>query len=94
MPFWTTQRIQRELRGDQPVVLSAKSERVNNGCYEMAVAGEAFISSMGDAKRTFSTGEQFAIPPGQFALLITEEELQIPLDVLCFISMPKSSRAS
>jgi hypothetical protein len=70
--------------GKNPPILKPNVGHLNNACYELALGAEAFITSTGDTKRTYKVGEQVRIPPGQFALLITEEELCIPRNVLAF----------
>src|SRR5712692_9136068 len=94
MPFWTTQRIRKALTGKNPPILKPNVEHLNNACYELALGAEAFITSTGDTKRTYKFDEQVSIPPGQFALLITEEELCIPRNVLAFISIRASKKMS
>ncbi len=94
MPFWTTQRIRDALSSQTPPVLKPKLERVNNACYEMALGPEAFITSTAGTKQPFKPGEQIRIPPGQFGLLLTEEELALPLDILAFISIKASKKFS
>ena len=37
--------------------------------------------------RKLSEGEAFAIPPGQFAFLLTEEVVSVPADAMAFISI-------
>ena len=75
----TTQTIRAALsRSDSPVV-HPKPDRINNACYEMALGNEAFITSSHEhTKEYFGSRQQVHIPPGQLALLITEEELRIP----------------
>src|SRR5260370_38863794 len=94
MPFWTTQRIREAFASKGSPIVNPKLERVNNACYEMALGGEAFITSTDQTKRSYKPGEQVLIPPGQFGLLITEEELRTPLDVLAFISIKASKKIS
>jgi len=94
MPFWTTQRIREALKGENPPILKPNFEHLNNACYELALGTEAFITSTADTKRIHKPGEQVRIPPGQLALLITEEELCIPLNVLAFISIKASKKIS
>ena len=95
MPFWTTQTIRAALsRSDSPVV-HPKLDRINNACYEMALGNEAFITASHEhTKEYFGSRQQVHIPPGQLALLITEEELRIPLNVLAFISIKASKKMS
>lgn len=94
MSFWTTQRIREALARENPPILHPVMERINNACYEMALGSEAFITSTSGTKRVYNPGEQVLIPPGQFALLLTEEELCIPLDLLAFISIKASKKIS
>ncbi len=94
MSFWTTQRIREALTRENPPILHPTMERINNACYELALGSEAFTTSTGGTKRVYKPGDQVLIPPGQFALLLTEEELSIPLDVLAFISIKASKKIS
>ncbi len=94
MPFWTTQRIREALKGENPPILKPNFDYLNNACYELALGAEAFITSTADTKCTYKLGEQVRIPPGQLALLITEEELCIPLNILAFISIKASKKIS
>ncbi len=94
MPFWTTQTIREEMEGPRPPILKPKLDRVRTACYEMALGNEIFITSTDGAKQVLQPGEHLSIPPGQFALLLTEEELCLPLDVLAFISIKASKKMS
>lgn len=94
MPFWTTQRIRQELLSQYSPIINANHDRVNNACYEMSLAGESFITSLDKTKQKYVQGDQIRIPPGQFALLLTEEEVRIPLNVLSFISIKASKKIS
>ena len=86
--------ISRILSSQTPPILKPDLGRVNNACYEMALGPEAFITSMAGTKQTFQPGEQIRIPPGQFGLLLTEEELSLPLYILAFISIKASKKMS
>jgi dCTP deaminase len=93
MSFWTTQQIRKALGSKAPPILNAKAEHVNNACYEMALGPEIFITSIADTKQVFAAaGTQVRIPPGQFGLLLTDEELRIPLNMLAFISIKASKK--
>ena len=95
MPFWTTQRIRDALSRPDSSIGNPKSDRINNACYEMALGDEAFItSSPSRTKECLGSRQQVRIPPGQLALLITEEEIRIPLNVLAFISIKASKKMS
>lgn len=93
MTFWTTQRIKRELLGASPPIVNALVGRVKNACYEMALGNEVFVASDG-VKTSHKKGEQIRLPPGQFALLITEEELRMPLNLMALISIKASRKMS
>lgn len=92
MSFWTTQRIREALNGSDSVIVNPDLLRINNACYELALGREAFVTTEGGTKRIRQVGDQLRIPPGQFALLLTEEEVRIPLDVLAFISIKASKK--
>jgi len=94
MSFWTTQRIRQALTSENPPIAQPILDRVRNACYELSLGTETLITSTGGTKRTHKEGDQVLIPPGQAALLITEEELRIPRDVLAFISIRASRKIS
>src|SRR5260370_16376866 len=94
MSFWTTQKIRHAVTSDNSPVVQPNLDRVNNACYELSLGTEAFITSSGGTKQTYKEGEQVLLPPGQSALLITEEELRIPRNVLAFISIKASKKMS
>jgi dCTP deaminase len=94
MPFWTTQKLRRVLAGDDPPIVRPILDRANNACYELSLGAETFITSGSGTKQTHKGGDQIRIPPGQSALLITDEELIIPRNVLAFISIRASKKIS
>ena len=62
--------------------------RIKHCAYEMALGNEVFISGEEhQIKKTLNKGEQIAIPPGQFALLLTDEVVKIPNNYIAFISI-------
>nr|WP_177241418.1 deoxycytidine triphosphate deaminase [Stigmatella aurantiaca] len=62
--------------------------RVKSAAYELSVGAEVFRTSTEPAVKTMLVpGAQFEIPPGQLALLITEEVIRIPPDAIGFISI-------
>lgn len=63
-------------------------DRVKHGAYELGVGDHYFTTS--DERgvvHPLEELEQFTIPPGQLAILISEETIQIPTDLLAFISI-------
>jgi len=63
--------------------------RVKSGAYELSLGNEVFRTDSKDKKKEIlkEDKEQITINPGQFALLLTEEELNIPTDKIAFISI-------
>lgn len=105
MSFWSTQEIIRrneelsQISGSKPLVSNFKKDSVKEASYTLTVGNEAFITSSPKTKldevKKLDISEGFCyIPPGQFAYLITEEEVNIPIDCLAFISMKFSTKAS
>ena len=69
-------------------------KRVDCAAYTLTVGSEVYISpsdetieSQAVTVRKLAQGEAFAIPPGQFAFLITEETVIVPSNALAFISI-------
>jgi dCTP deaminase len=80
MPFWSTQRIRVEQQRRATLVEPFDDARIKQGAYELALSREVITSPYeGDRARP---GEVLKIPPGQFALLYTEEKVTIPADVI------------
>src|SRR5688572_15004554 len=63
--------------------------RVNCGAYELSLGNEVFRTDSKDKKKEFLSQpkEQVTINPGQFALLLTYEIVNIPTDKIAFISI-------
>ncbi len=78
-----------EARLDKGLVLPKyDEERIECGAYELSLGSEIFITnSSSQAKMLLGPNEQISIPPGQFAILITEESIAMPLDCMAFISI-------
>lgn len=87
MPYWTSETLRRRIP-DAGLVIPYNETCVKHCAYELAMGPEAFItSSDGRKKVVLDEGEPIVIPSGQFALLLTEEEVKIPLEAIGFISM-------
>ena len=76
----------------QKVIVPEKVGRIKSGAYELSLGNEVFMTDSNDGKKeTLTTDkEQIVINPGQFALLLTEEEVNIPPDKIAFISIKAS----
>lgn len=87
MTYWRTETLQHRLPVEgliDPYV----EERVENCAYELSMGPEAFITSRDDKKKiVLDERESLVIPPGQFALLLTEERVIVPTTAIAFISM-------
>lgn len=63
--------------------------KVECGAYELSLGEEVFCTDSKDKKKEFLSKpkEQVKINPGQFALLLTHETVDIPIDKIAFISI-------
>ncbi|HBB96883.1 MAG TPA: hypothetical protein DC054_16005 [Blastocatellia bacterium] len=83
--FWSSDRIKEE-QSSRELISPFVGGFVKQSAYELALGSEVFITSE-HTKRRLAPNEQISIPPGQFALLLTHEQLDIPNDVIGFISV-------
>ena len=91
MAFWSSQRLESNLskildKGADPSVIDCNA-------ITLKIGGEIYITPdleqtapHSHTKQVISPGQPFAIPPGQFAFLLTEEAVTIPPDAMGFIS--------
>ena len=93
MAFWSGDKLEYRLR-ERKLIDPFKPCRIDCAAYELGMGGEVYVSPSRHEKaadektaRALEAGQCFAIPPGQFALLITEETVKIPKDAIAFISM-------
>jgi dCTP deaminase len=69
-----------------------RAEHIDCNCYTLLMGDQYFVtSSKGDSEpptiMSLKEGEVFHIPAGQFAFLITKEQVFIPHFAMAFISM-------
>lgn len=87
MSYWSTETLKEEIPA-QGLIAPFNEEQIKRCAYELKMGSEAFITSTdGKLKTVLKQGESIVIPSGQFALLLTEEVIKVPLDALAFISM-------
>lgn len=93
MAFWSGDKLERRLR-EQKLIKPFKPCKIDCAAYELGMGGQFYVSpSRHEENADRETAEilgvdrSFAIPPGQFALLITEETVKVPEDAIAFISM-------
>lgn len=83
------------LRAKLPALISDYDEgRLDRGTYKLRVGPEVYVSPTGTSndpknktKLKLDIGDDFVIPAGQFAFLLTEETVTVPFDALAFISV-------
>jgi dCTP deaminase len=71
-----------------------ESDRIANVAYELSLGNEAYLTDSKDGKKEKldDKNSQVVIKPGQFALLLTEEFVSIPDNILAFISIKFSQK--
>lgn len=86
MGFWTSDHLKNEA---ERVIRPFNPRRVEDCAYELSLGNEAFVTGEGNTQKTFldREGQEITIPPGQFALLLTKETVEIPADAIGFISV-------
>jgi dCTP deaminase len=93
MPFWSSQTI--KARGANiGLVKPFDARHVHQGAYELAMGPQGAISSDGHNRITkLEPRQSFCVPRGQFGLLLTEETVSIPSNVVAFISLKTSVKS-
>lgn len=87
MPFWNSETLKERIPKDE-IISPYNPDQIVRGAYELLMGSEAFITSTDSKKKVqLADGEPVVIPPGQFGLLLTEESVKIPLNIIAFISM-------
>ncbi len=87
MSFWNTDKLVLK-QSQQKLIEPFDRKFAKQGAYELSLGPEAFITAEPNAtKKKLAEGDQLSIPPGQFGLLLTEEVVTIPDDVIAFISV-------
>ncbi len=87
MSFWSTRRLLYR-QEESSLIQPFDKAFAKQGAYELSLGPDVFVTSEADqTKQTLEFGTQVSIPPGQFALLITEEVVTIPDDAIGFISV-------
>jgi|ERR1700722_13359384 dCTP deaminase len=90
MAFWSSQTIkhkQTEWAGKNlPLIDPFNPKRRTQGAYELALSKKVLITPDGSTGNILSP-DSIRIPPGQFALLYSDEWVNIPRSVIAFISL-------
>jgi dCTP deaminase len=78
------------LQEKSKIILPFQQGRLKNGAYELALGSEVYITDSKTGKVEIlddSSSRQVDINPGQFALLLTAEKVNVPKDKIAFISI-------
>jgi len=79
-----------KLQKEHEVIKPFQSGRIKNGAYELSLGTEVYLTDSKAGKVEIvneDTNRQVDINPGQFALLLTAEKVNIPNDKIAFISI-------
>lgn len=94
MTFWSGEK----LSVNKDIVLPFSDSQIDCNAYTLRM-GNCYYRTADretgghEQKKTFlSDGESFLIPAGQFAYLLSKEEINIPLNAMAFISMRTSMK--
>lgn len=96
--FWGATRLEKGLGAERRVRPFCK-DKIDGASYRLTIGDEVYVSPTGEAADASTTsitrlkrGEAFAIPPGQFAFLLTDETVQVGEKEIAFISMRASTK--
>lgn len=90
--FWSGTKLEQNIKS---IFSPFDAKNIDCAAYTLHVGRELYISSDGDSSeaqlgRQLNRSEQFSIPAGQFAFLLTEEVLSIPNHVMALINVKSS----
>ncbi|MGF1987116.1 MAG: dCTP deaminase [Nostoc sp. ZfuVER08] len=97
MSFWSSQTLRSYLPS---LIEPFNADQIQSASYELCLGEEVYISALPDTplrerkKIILKEKETVAIPPGQFAFLITSETIKVPNNALAFISMKFKFKSS
>ncbi len=91
--YWSSEKLRHRLQ-PKGIISDYSEDRVDNASYRLRVGKEIYITPASEdvdpkyrTKRQLRKGEAVAIPPGQFAILCTEEIVTVPDDAMAFIGL-------
>lgn len=91
MAFWHGVHLHNECLAKDLIVPFDKN-RIVHSAYELGVGDEAYVTSVSVDNPRLSLGAAIFIPPGQFGLLITHEQVYVPADAIAFISIKAGTK--
>lgn len=80
----------KELQASNQIVEPYNEGRIKNGAYELSLGGEVYLTDSKTGKVEIinaDSNRNVDINPGQFALLLTKEKVNIPKNKIAFISI-------
>ena len=91
MSFWSAETLAKKL---PDLIDPYDLDAIDCAAYTLHMGSEVYVSpdqsienSDRHTKKKLVDGECFAIPPGQFAFLLTKETVAVPDDALAFLSI-------
>ena len=91
--FWGPDKLRKKLSADGRVTPFCE-ERIDGASYHLSIGKEIYVSPTTETTdpgvksiTPLKEGEAFAIPPGQFAFLLTNEIVTVGLNEIAFISI-------
>jgi dCTP deaminase len=85
MAFWGSNTIKKRQVTDY-IVLPFDDNNIKHGRYHLSVGPESYIT-VDDVKKEIDLNGQISIESGQFAIILTEETVNIPKNAIGFISI-------
>jgi dCTP deaminase len=98
MSFWSSQTLKSKFK-ELNIVSPYCEDDIESASYNLTLGDEVYISFLPDTsqkdrkKVILKDKDTVAIPPGQFAFLITAEKVTIPENIIAFISIKFKSKA-
>ncbi len=90
--FWGPKRLEAELKPRMGQAFARG--QIDGAAYRLSIGTEIYVSPTAEAADAATSSiirlkerEAFAIPPGQFAFLLTDEKVCVEIDEIAFISI-------
>lgn len=90
MSFLSNETIRNRLHELIPV--GAKPDQIKHSAYELCLGEEAFTTDL-TLPKPLKENDTVSIGAGQFALLLTQEQVYIPPDIIAFLSVKFSKKS-
>lgn len=84
MAFWSAEKLLERIN---EIIENPNVRNISHSSYELGVGTQAYITSNPPNRTSIQPDENLVIPPGQFGIILTNEVVTIPNDVIGFISI-------